>query len=274
MSHYTTTRRHRVRIGVTTDSVDTNKYNLQQDNDGYYYVPVGAFNCFNTSGEFYLKEGYMDFIDNPESSFNIDLRAGQLYAENGHPARDFGITDEDYLRRIVDISESNRIAHIRSIDYRLTDIDSGFPGMGNVYIVSAWVKPDGSDIGARLKADLDNPHINTAFSVRSLIKEQIIRGVKTRNVMLLVTFDSVNKPGIPYATKYKALGLEKAKKENPFLLLNENNGLEIEIPTIGLESGTRADYLLGIEKTDCSARLVDFFNRLDIDKKRNGVLKW
>lgn len=272
-------------VTVSRDAVPTDKKKLHMDEDGYYFVPIGAFNCFNTSGQFYVPEGMLKGLNDPKSSFNESLRSGRLYSECGHPLpEDYSYRDKNgemvldkkaYFERLMDIRDDNRVAHIKNVSYKETDIPCGIPGRGNVFIVSGWVKPDGSDGGRRLKSNLDAPDVNTAFSLRSIIKTTKAGDIEYRNVVLLITYDEVTRPGIIFATKFKALGLEKHK---PYLFTTDDATVSSDL-SFGLESGDVVDYLVGLENAECGPRLRELFDNLAeiehtrVDRKK-GALKW
>ena len=187
---------------------DQNK-EVKQDENGYYYVTLGALNCFNSSGAYYVADGVKDLIENESNLFAKRLANGYLNGEMGHPSFIPGMSHNDFLIRNLKIEQSNISHHIRSVELIPTDEDSGLPGGGKIIKVMGWVKPAGEK-GAFLKEALDNPDQNVAFSVRSLTNDKPVKGVIIKKIMQIVTWDWVVEPGIKCANKWSTMSMESA----------------------------------------------------------------
>lgn len=176
--------------------------NVKVDENGYYFVTLGAFNVFNGAGDFYLDEGAKDLIENKSHLLARRLANGYLKGEAGHPQWAPGMTKAQFYARNLKIDLANSSHHIKDITLRETGEKSGVNGTGKVVVVEAWVKPTDNDLGRQLKADLDDPEINVAFSIRSFTKDQKISGINFKKLLNIITWDWVLEPGIKRANKW------------------------------------------------------------------------
>lgn len=169
--------------------------------DGYYRVPVGAYNAFNNMGMFYdLNSAAMFFGEG--SPLMRQIKKGVLHGEYKHPEQN-GMSTQQYIQRIRRVDADRESHHIRSVELVHGQKDEeGRP----IALVIAELKPSGP-YGHVLKEKLDNRHQNVYFSVRSLTFDDTMRGIKfTREI---VTWDYVTEGGIYSANKYNAPGLEQ-----------------------------------------------------------------
>ena len=170
--------------------------------DGYYRVPVGAYNAYNNMGMFYdLNSAMQQFQEG--SALMRQLRKGVLHGEYTHPEKDRDMSEQDYIRRIRKVDSKFESHHIRNIELIPNQKDEkGRP----ITLVVLELKPSGP-YGPTLEAKLNNRHENVYFSVRSLTMDDNIRGIKyTREI---VTWDYVNEGGIYSANKFNSPGLEE-----------------------------------------------------------------
>lgn len=191
-----------IRYGCTM-LVGTDKLGIVKPiDDGYYRVPVGAYNAYNNMGMFYdLNSALQQFEEG--SALMRQLRKGILHGEYTHPEQEPGMSDQDYIRRIRKMDAKFESHHIRNIELIHNQKDEkGRP----ITLVVLELKPSGP-YGAVLEAKLKNRHENVYFSVRSLTMDDRIRGIKyTREI---VTWDYVNEGGIYSANKFNSPGLEE-----------------------------------------------------------------
>lgn len=185
---------------------DVNK-DIKQDSNGYYYVTLGALNCYNSAGAYYVADGVKDLIENQSNLLARRLQNGYLNGEMGHPDFVPGMTHNDFLVRNLKIHQPNISHHIKSVELKPTDEDSGMPGGGKIIKVMGWVKPAGEK-GPYLKEVLDNPDVNVAFSVRSLTNDTPVKGVIVKKIIQIITWDWVVEPGIKCANKWNTLAME------------------------------------------------------------------
>lgn len=190
-----------VRYGCTM-LVGTDKLGIIKPiDDGYYRVPVGAYNAYNNMGMFYdLNSAMQQFQEG--SPLMRQLRKGVLHGEWTHPEQG-SMSDQEYIQRIRKVDSRCESHHIRKIELIPNQKDEkGRP----ITLVVVELKPSGP-YGPALEAKLKNRHENVYFSVRSLTMDDRIRGIKyTREI---VTWDYVNEGGIYSANKFNSPGLEQ-----------------------------------------------------------------
>ena len=180
---------------------------LKTDDNGYYYVTLGAINCFNSGGQFYLQDGVKDLIENQSNLFARRLASGYLHGEMDHPQMRAGISSHDFLLRNLKIDHANISHHIKSVEMKPSDEDSGLPGKGNIIKVMGWVKPAGPK-GSLLKESLDNDDANTSFSIRCLTSDTPVQGTIVKRIVQIITWDWVMEPGIKTANKWNTAAME------------------------------------------------------------------
>ena len=180
---------------------------IKKDDKGYYFITLGAFNAYNRSGAFYLMDGVRDLVENKSSSLNRRIRDGYLKGEAGHPNYETGMSKVEFYERNLKIEQTRISHHIRDIVFTDTKTPCGMPGKGNIVLVQAWLKPDGS-MGDALKKSLDDPEQNVAFSIRCFTKDEMVNGTVIKQVVQIVTWDWVVEPGMKMANKFDTLNLE------------------------------------------------------------------
>lgn len=188
-----------------TALLGTNKAGvLKPDAEGYYTVVLGALNFYNSAGDFYPYESAKELFSE-SSSLMRRIKNGACRAEYGHPKLQPGMSQRDFLARILSIHEDKVCAHIKEVildDKSVKDVD-GKPVMA----IIGKVKPCGP-YGAVLKESLDNPSENVCFSIRSLTKDVYDGIVNKKNLLQIICWDYVNEPGISVANKYQSPALE------------------------------------------------------------------
>jgi len=182
----------------------TNKVgSLPVDKDGYVDMVIGGLNMFNSAGQWYAYEGAKELFES-SSQFMRRIKRGALRGEVGHPKQE-GMTFDEYVARILDIREDNTCVHFKEVylDFNRMKDASGRP----VIAIMGKLAPSGPK-GDFLAKQLANKNENVCFSIRSFTKDFYNKGVYTRELKNIVTFDYVNEPGISIAEKYKAPSLE------------------------------------------------------------------
>lgn len=196
------------KVIFTTIKSNSDNRKLKKDENGYYYITLGALNIFNSANQFYkYDDAVKDLFLNSSSVFNRRLKAGYLKGELGHPKLTPGMTREEYFARNLRILETNVCAHIKEVVIEETDEDSGFGDGSKIIRVSGWVKPSGPHAAA-LERDLENPDVNVAFSIRCVTNNSIVAGVVVKQIRQIITWDWVTEPGISMANKWTKLGIE------------------------------------------------------------------
>lgn len=194
-----------VRFTCTQLAATGKKGILTPDENGYYTMPVGGLNVFNSAGMYYTAVGAKELFEDKSSQLMRRVKRGALRGEVGHPKQMPGMSDDDYLLRILTIDESNVCAHFSELwlDFDNYKDQNGKP----MVAIIGKVAPSGAH-GDFLLKQLNNPKENVCFSIRSLTEDVYKRGIWERTLKNVVTFDYVNEPGIHIAEKYKSTSLE------------------------------------------------------------------
>lgn len=182
---------------------------LKPDADGYYEMPIGAFNCENSMGEVYTKDN-IDQLFSSSGDLMRKVNAGKLYGEWGHPHQHHGESDDNFMARASSVNDKDTCAFFKSIwnDDRVARDFVQCRGINvNSVITFAKLKPMGAK-WETLQRALDDPNCNIAFSVRNLGKDRIYRGKTYVSVQEIITWDAVGEQGVGCAEKHAALHLE------------------------------------------------------------------
>jgi Peptidase S80 family len=177
---------------------------LPKDADGYYTMPVGGLNVYNSMGEYYPYEEAKDLFTG-SSSLMRRIKSGCLKGEYGHPKKQPGQSDESFVQRVLTIDEKSTCVHFSDIwlDFNRVKDTSGQP----VITIMAKLTPSGP-LGPALQKSLDNPKEDVCFSIRAFTEDHYRFGVKNRCLREIVIWDFVTEPGLDGARKYRAPALE------------------------------------------------------------------
>lgn len=180
---------------------------LTPDSDGYYETVLGGLNTLNSVGQYYVAEGAKDLFQS-SSIFMRRVKNGCLKIEVEHPAQTQGMSDDDYIDRLLRIDMNNVCGHISDVwlDFEFGKKNPYFKNPELVGIIGK-VKPSGVKAGA-LEMALNNPRENVCFSVRSFTKNYVQNRRTYRVIDTIVTFDLVNEGGIAAASKWSSPVLE------------------------------------------------------------------
>lgn len=210
----------------------TNKAGIMRpDEDGYYTFLVGALNINNSAGARYLHDQAAKDIFESSSSFMRRVQNGSCRAEWGHPKRTPGMSNRDFIGRVLQIYEDNVCAHFKEVWLEPTNDGSG------VIRIYAKVKPMGPK-GKYLQDAIDDPNQDVCFSIRSLTDDTVVNGRVHKSLRTVVNFDFVNEPGIHLAKKWNSPSLESVDElliTDAMLASMERKRIECGI---GLENGT------------------------------------
>lgn len=200
-----------VTVGCTMLAGTDKKGILRPSADGYYTLCVGSYGTKNSAGMFYDEASGVAMFA-PDSPLMRRLKKGVLFAEFKHPEPFVDLLiqgkymrapmdDSQYLMRIRQIDDNRVCGHIRSLSTMRGKNENG----QDVTFVIAEIKPYGP-FKQVLIDSLENPSINTYFSVRSITQDDQMRGIKyTREIS---TWDFVGEGGIFTANKYNSPALE------------------------------------------------------------------
>lgn len=177
---------------------------LKPDFAGYYDLVLGAYGVNNSQGMFYdMASGVSMFRE--DSPLMRRCKKGVLYMEFKHPepflANGNPMSESQYFARLRKIDDDRQCGHIRE----LTLLDGTDENNRPCKFVIGKVKPHGP-FGKYLQESLDNPHVNTYCSVRSITNDNILTGVKYTSE--IITWDMVGEGGILGANKYNSPALE------------------------------------------------------------------
>lgn len=185
---------------------------LTPDENGYYTLVIGGLNCYNSAGEYYVSKGATDLFTS-SSHLMRRIATGQLRGEQGHPRKLPNMSTSQWVNRIMTIDEACVCSHFAEI---WLDLNYGRnnPGCGNPELIAIMgrVKPSGP-YGDALKASLDNPEENVAFSIRSLTENETINGRVEKTLSQIITWDYVIEPGINIANKWSTPTLEDISRD-------------------------------------------------------------
>jgi len=173
---------------------------LRQDAEGYYNdVPVAALGIASQNNTYYDVDAFQKQMTSPDTYINKVLTQGKLYGEYGHPSI-AGMQNAAAIDRLSVIDEKSVSHHFRSIS-------TGESLSGGGKLVVAKLKPTGPYKQA-LKDSLDDPCINTAFSLRAVTSAEQRGNLSYRVMKKLVTFDAVCAGGYAEAAKSYSPALE------------------------------------------------------------------
>lgn len=181
---------------------------LKPVSDGYYDVVIGGLNIYNSAGMKYTAVKEVIDLFESSSSFQRKVKRGALRGEVGHPKMLPGMTEEQYIDRILSIDEKNVCVHFSEIylDFENFKNEDG----SSIVAIRAIAGPSGPK-GDFLDRQFKNPRENVCFSIRSFTEDYYKGGVVHRDIKNIITFDYVNEPGIHIAEKFKHPSLEDLK---------------------------------------------------------------
>ena len=184
---------------------------LKPDADGYYEMPIGAFNCVNSTDEVYTAKNIQE-IFNSSSELMRKIQNGKLFGEWGHPEQLPGETANAFMMRACRVNDKDTCVFFKDIwlDNNVTPDMQRYGVPSDAIITMAKLKPMGA-LWETLQRSLEDPNVNTTFSGRFLTKDRVYRGKTYVEVVQAVTWDAVTEQGIPAAEKYLAPRLESHK---------------------------------------------------------------
>ncbi len=204
---------------------------LPKDSDGYYTLPVGALNSWNSAGDYYPYEAAKELFTE-SSSFMRRVSTGCLKSELGHPKPLPQQSMESFANRVMAIEETRVCGHFSQIwlDFNAVKDETGRP----VIAIMAKVAPSGP-FALSLEKSLENIKEDVCFSIRAFTEDVPVAGIKHRMLRQVVTFDNVVEPGISVARKYRSPTLESYSDK----VFTKEDIIKASIPTgdgISMES--------------------------------------
>lgn len=235
---------------------------LIPDQNGYYTMPIGGLNVFNSQGALYTYEDAKHLFET-SSVFQRKIKKAALYGEWSHPEQQPGESLGKYMNRMSHVNEKNICVHFSEI---WLDTEIKKPEV----LIMAKLKPFGP-YGKFLQDSLDNPLIDTMFSIRSFTTDRIINNKKIKKLEEIITFDFVSEPGIYLATKYHSPSLEGFNYKAIELNVSKEK-TEIEITEMDLIGAIKNNRQNGISLESNSSN-ESFSNLLKIIGSKN-YLDW
>jgi len=178
----------------------------------YYKINAGGFNIPNRAGIRYRLNDYVQECMREDSDLNRRVSNGQVQCELGHPPQYYfeykngvivqtPITEVfQWIHRLRTILEPHVCGSIRKIHWNMHG------GVNDPVDNQIEVRPFG--IHKQVMQDsFDDPDINTAFSIRTVIKPWKM-GQMVREVDYFSTYDMVIEQGMLDACKHRTAGLE------------------------------------------------------------------
>jgi hypothetical protein len=178
---------------------------LTPQSDGYYEVVLSALDYPNGVGAVYRRASAEKMLEQ-SGPLKRRISDGQQFGEWGHPKSD-GMNEQQAMARMYQVYEERTSHHFKSVwleDKGLSDKHGrSFTG------IMGLVRPQG-ELGNLLSQSFANEACNTAFSVRAITDNYLMRGTGKveKDFVDIVAWDAVNEPGLKPASKYQAPALE------------------------------------------------------------------
>lgn len=189
-----------------TALLGTNKAGiLKPDANGRYKLVLGALEYPNSVGDIYTLRSAQQFFKEGTSLMRR-IKDGYLKSELGHPKRLPGMTDRDYMERILTIEETNVSAHISDVWIDMNSVKDKDTGKSIICFIGN-VAPAGPH-AQQLRDSLNDPLQNVAFSVRSLTLNRQVGFRQHKDFTQIINWDQVTEPGLKPANKYMSPALE------------------------------------------------------------------
>ncbi len=234
------------------------------DND-YYEILIGAFAAHGNGGWFYDLDSAVRYM-NTNAEFLHLLNNRRLRSENGHPVREPGMKDLDWMQRVHEIKESNWSSHFRKI--RLShDTVKDKKGRYVVAII-AEATPCGAHADA-MKRSFENPDEDINYSIRSFARRDF--RTMRKHINKIITWDTVTDPGIAEISKYNTPSMESRSLdlENPGEVSRILDQYEFDLS--GLRNQVTEDGSVSFESKGSAYTLIDSFYK-DTKVTTSGII--
>lgn len=178
---------------------------LKPQSDGYYEVVLSALDYPNGVGAIYRHASAVKMLEN-SGPLKRRLSDGQQFGEWGHPKTD-GLTEQQAMARMYQVYEDRTCVHFKDVWIETKGLRDK---NGREFIgIMGNVKPQG-ELGRLLQESFENNLCNTAFSVRAITDNYMMRGTGNieKEFVDIIAWDAVNEPGLKPASKYQSPSLE------------------------------------------------------------------
>lgn len=178
---------------------------LKKLDNNYREVRLGSLGAHNSAGWVYDEAAGRRLIEGSAGLMRMINQNNALRGECGHPRMSPGMTQLQWFNRVADIYEPNVCFHIRRLM-----LDSGRDEQGRpITMILGEVRESGKESGW-FERQMENRDENVAFSIRSFTNDRVVAGRKTKYLTRIVTWDTVNEPGLVRSDKYGSPSLESA----------------------------------------------------------------
>ena len=177
---------------------------INVDSHGRYEIVVGGLDVYNSVGQKYVRREAEDLFMN-SSAFMRRVNRGACYGELGHPKQLPGMSEKEYLKRLLSIYEDNICCQHQEF---ILDFDRVKDKEGNkVCAIISRMVPSGPH-GPALQKSMETEGENVCFSIRAFTDDEYRNGVYERILRTIITFDRVTEPGISFAEKFMSPSCE------------------------------------------------------------------
>lgn len=255
--------------GIQTKMENANKQ-VKKNADGSFDIVVGAVNHFNSVGEFYTAEGVKEKFFKDNSYLMERCRGGYLRIESEHPVYTTRMTQEEWFQRLYSFDKLRTAGVINELWLEELDITEDGTDMKIILIWARVMPLTDRELGIALQKDLENPNINTAFSIRSIIVKELVNLNTVCKIQDIITFDWVSSPGIKKANAFYTAGMESALKlntDNSVSLANLNVKKDIDKLRYMLNAKSS-----GLENNSHLFKVLE--NTLKENGNKNRILSW
>jgi len=158
------------------------------------------------------------------------IDGGFCRGEYGHPDIS-NMKLPELIARLLKTEEKLLSHHIRRVDLQTWKDEFG----KEIVLTIGWLRPCGP-YGPTLADHLNNDEENVAFSIRSVTTDTMMKGMYTKIVRDIWTWDFVNEGGIKQANQFQTAGLESIIDSFQFTPEDLEATRKLIIPVAGMES--------------------------------------
>lgn len=160
---------------------------LSPDAAGFYKVPLFVMDTTSRNKAYYDPRSVVAAHNNPNMKFYKSLTEGNLEGEIQHPF-------DESIKRMVKIDRT-KTSHV------ISAITAELSPDGKATILYGMVRPAGP-YKQTLTESFADSHINTAFSIRSLVSIiKKVADVVHKRMLAVITYDNCDGPGFEVASK-------------------------------------------------------------------------